>query len=355
MKIDIEMRSIMNIVVLCGGTSTERAVSLVTGEQVCKALRETGDNAILLDAFIGHESFDALKAFEDTNYTIASELDYIKEHSKDFETLKKSRKDFFGPNVLESCKKADIVFLALHGANGEDGRVQAAFDLMGIKYTGSDYLGSAMAMNKAVTKEMFKVQGVPVAESFSLKKNDLNKDIKKYGLEYPIVVKTNCGGSSIGVYIVHNDNEYNEALEKAFNLENQVVVERYIEGREFSVGVVDYKPLPIIEIIPKEGFYDYENKYKAGATIDKCPAELPKEVTERMQHAAYLAAKALGLSVYCRIDILTDKDYNCYCLEANTLPGMTPTSLLPQEAAVEGMSFQELCRHLIDVSLKKYN
>lgn len=345
----------MNIVVLCGGSSTERAVSLVTGEQVCRALRKIGNNAVLLDVFVGHEAFDIEKVFQDDSYSIEAELDYIKNHSNNFETLKNSRKDFFGPCVLESCKTADIVFLALHGMNGEDGRVQAAFDLMGIRYTGSDYLGSAIAMNKTMAKEIFKIKNVPVVNGFSIKKNDKKKSIYDYDMEYPVVVKTNCGGSSIGVYIVHNDNEYNSALNAAFAMDEQVLVESYIKGREFSVAVIDYKTLPIIEIIPKEGFYDYENKYKEGATIDKCPAEIPEDVAIKIQRAAYKAAKALGLSVYCRIDILTDKDFNCYCLEANTLPGMTPTSLVPQEAKAIGMSFPKLCQYLIDISLKKYS
>ena len=345
----------MNIVVLCGGSSTERAVSLVTGEQVCRALREIGNNAVLLDVFTGHEDFDIEKAFGDDNYSIEAELEYIKDNSEDFEALKKSRKEFFGPCVLKSCKKADIVFLALHGMNGEDGRIQGTFDLMGIKYTGSDYLGSAIAMNKAVTKQIFKEQGVPVAKSFFIKKNDTKRSVYDYDLEYPVVVKTNCGGSSIGVYIAHNDNEYNASLNAAFAMENQVLVESYIEGREFSVAVIDYKTLPIIEIIPKEGFYNYENKYKEGATIEKCPAQIPEDVAIKIQRAAYKAAKALGLSVYCRIDILTDKDFNCYCLEANTLPGMTPTSLVPQEAKAIGMDFPQLCQYLIDISLKKYD
>lgn len=345
----------MNIVVLCGGSSTERAVSLVTGEQVCRALREIGNNAVLLDVFVGHEAFDIDKAFQDASYSMEAELDYIKNHSKNFEELKNSRKDFFGPCVLESCKTADIVFLALHGMNGEDGRVQAAFDLMGIRYTGSDYLGSAIAMNKTMAKEIFKINNVPVVNGFSIKRNDIKKSIYDYDIEYPVVVKTNCGGSSIGVYIVHNDNEYNSALNAAFAMDEQVLVESYIKGREFSVAVIDYKTMPIIEIIPKEGFYDYENKYKEGATIDKCPAEIPEDVAIKIQRAAYKAAKALGLSVYCRIDILTDKDFNCYCLEANTLPGMTPTSLVPQEAKAIGMGFPELCQYLVDISLKKYN
>lgn len=347
----------MNIVVLCGGTSSEREVSLVTGEKVCNALREKGNKAVLLDVFIGHEGIAKSEVFDDKNYIeykIESELEYIKENSKNLDSLKKERKDFFGADVLELCKMADIVFLALHGANGEDGRVQAAFDLMGIKYTGSDYLGSAMAMNKAVTKQMFKAGNVPMAESFSLKKDSKDRDITKHDLDFPAVVKTNCGGSSIGVYIVNNDEEYNTALDKAFELEDEVVVERYIKGREFSVGVIDYKALPIIEIIPKEGFYDYENKYKPGATVDKCPAEIPEDVTIKIQKAAVKAAKALGLSVYCRIDILTDGEFNCYCLEANTLPGMTPTSLLPQEAAAVGMDFPNLCQYLVEISMKKY-
>ncbi len=343
----------MNIVVLCGGTSSEREVSLVTGEQVCRALREKKDNAVLLDAFIGCDSKKASEFFSNKEYNIEKELEYIKKQSKDIEKLKKSRKEFFGPSVLELCKMADIVFLALHGANGEDGRVQAAFDLMGIRYTGSDYLGSAMAMNKAVTKKIFKAAGVPTAKSFSVKKNHY-ENIEDYGMSFPVVVKANCGGSSIGVYIVNNEQEYKEALDNAFLLDSEAVVEAYIRGREFSVGVIDYKPLPIIEIIPKEGFYDYENKYKPGATIDQCPAKLPEDVEIKMMQAAKDAAKALGLSVYCRVDILTDGEYNCYCLEANTLPGMTPTSLLPQEALAIGMDFPSLCRYLVEVSLKKY-
>lgn len=344
----------MNIIVLCGGTSTERDVSLVTGEQVCRALRNAGENAILLDVFVGNEEKDLNTLFDDRAYDIEKEIEYIKENAKDIEVLKTQRRDFFGPKVMDACKKADIVFMALHGANGEDGRVQAAFDLAKIKYTGCDYLSSAMAMNKAVTKQIFKAAGVPCARSISVKKTEKDKDIKKYEMEYPLVVKTNCGGSSIGVFIVKNDEEYKNALEEVFKLEDEAVIEDYISGREFSVGVIDYKALPIIEIIPKEGFYDYENKYKPGATLDKCPAEIPEDVEIKMRKAAEKAAKALGLSVYCRIDILTDKDFNCYCLEANTLPGMTPTSLLPQEALADGMNFEELCLHLIDISLKKY-
>ena len=342
----------MKIVVLCGGTSTEREVCLVTGTKVCEALRAKNHEAVLIDAFIGHEGICQMNIFENKNYSIEDELAYIKD--KDINKIKKQRKDFFGPDVIEMCKQADIVFLGLHGANGEDGKVQATFDLLNIKYTGCDYIGSANAMNKTVTKQIFKAENVPMAKGFSIKKSEKLVMPEDAGIDYPCVVKTSCGGSSIGVYIVNNSHEYKDALHKAFELEEQIVVEKYIKGREFSVGVIDYKPLPIIEIIPKVGFYDYENKYKLGATNDVCPAELSDELTVKMQTAATLAAKALGLSVYCRIDVLMDLDGNCYCLEANTLPGMTPTSLLPQEAAAMGMDFPSLCDYLVEISLKKY-
>ncbi len=339
----------MNIVVLCGGTSTERDVSLVTGEMVCRALRSNGHKANVLDVFIGHKGMSADRFFS-SDYLIDDELMYIKENAKDIKEQIEKRTEFFGEEVLALCKSSDIVFMALHGANGEDGRVQAAFDLMGIKYTGSDYISSAMAMSKAVTKQVFKAEGVPMASSFAIKKGMEIKDVTEYGVKYPCVVKPNCGGSSIGVYFANNFEEYKKALEGAFIFEDEVLVEDQIVGREFSVGVIGYEPLPVIEIIPKTGFYDYENKYKAGATVEECPANISPEITKKMQEAAYLAAKSLGLSTYCRVDILLDSDDNCYCLEANTLPGMTPTSLLPQEASVIGMNFVQLCEKIIEVS-----
>ena len=173
-------------------------------------------------------------------------------------------------------------------------------------------------------------------------------------MSLPVVVKPCCGGSSVGVYIARTEQEYKEALDHAFAYENELIVESYIEGREFSVGVVDGKAYPVIEIAPIEGFYDYTNKYKAGSTIETCPAELSEEQTREMQRYAEQGYKALGLQAYGRLDFIMDKDGNMYCLEANTLPGMTPTSLLPQEAQVLGMNFADLCDHLVQLSLKKY-
>ena len=176
----------------------------------------------------------------------------------------------------------------------------------------------------------------------------------KLNLHLPCIVKPCCGGSSIGVTIVRDAAEFKAALDEAFRWENELVIEEFIEGREFSVGVIEGKALPVIEIAPIQGFYDYKNKYKAGSAVETCPAELPEEVSAQMRHYAEEVAKVIGLDTYSRSDFLLDKDNKMYCLEANTLPGMTPTSLLPQEAAVVGVNFNELCEKLIEISMKKY-
>ena len=342
----------MKIVVLCGGTSTERDVSLVTGREVCKALRSKGHKAVLIDVFIGHEGINT-KEYLDEDFVIENELEYIKDKAKDLENLKKSRKEFFGPNVLELCKEADCVFMGLHGACGEDGKVQATFDLLGIKYTGADYLESAMAMDKAVTRKIFASDNVPMAKGYKINKNEEIIYPASKNVKYPVVVKPNCGGSSIGVYFADNDEEYKEALDNAFAYEDTLIVEERVIGREFSIGVIGYEAYPIIEIIMGEGeAYDYSNKYN-GTTLEVCPAEVDEKIGKKMQEAAVLAAKSLGLNTYCRVDVLLDEEGNCYCLEANTLPGMTPTSLLPQEAKANGMDYPELCEHLIEVSINK--
>ncbi len=336
----------MNIVVLCGGTSTERDVSLVTSKGVCIALRENGHKAILLDVFLGLDEFAGFTDY----YDVEAALLDIKNRGKDIEKLKKSRKAFLGPNVLEICQKADVVFLGLHGKNGEDGKIQATLDLLGIKYTGCGTLGSAMAMSKAVTKAMFKGRGIPQANGYSIYKKRPYDKPEDMGCKYPVVIKPSSGGSSIGVFFANDYAEFVDAVDQCFEFEDEVVIEEKITGREFSVGVIAYDALPVIEIIA-EGNYDYENKYN-GLTKEVCPAQISQELTKKIQDVAVKAAKALKLCVYCRVDVLTDEDENCYCLEANTLPGMTPTSLLPQEAAVTGVDYNTLCEKLIEISMK---
>lgn len=343
----------MKIVVLAGGTSTERDVSIVSGTGICNGLRAKGHQAILVDVFCGAETVDWADPFP-REYDVEAASAYIKSFNPHIEQLKKMRKDFFGPNVLELCKKADFVFLGLHGANGEDGRIQAAFDLMGIKYTGTGYLSSAMAMDKGVTKWMFQMKGVPVPGGVTMKRHTRKEDLAELGLAFPVVVKTCCGGSSIGVYIVKDKEEYMKALDAAFVYEEEVVVEEFIQGTEYTVAVVDGKAYPVVQIVPCQGFYDYENKYKPGAVKETCPAPISSELTRRLQDYAVQGYRALGLESYARLDFIVTDDEKIYCLEANTLPGMTPTSLIPQEAAVLGMDYPTLCEELIRVSEKKY-
>lgn len=350
----------MKIIVLAGGLSTERDVSFKTGEMVAKALRENGHQVILLDVFMGYsDKKEDLTGIFERAEEVSVKVEGIPETAPDLAKVKAQRKDqsdnFFGPNVIELCQMADIVFMALHGENGENGKIQAAFDLFGIRYTGTGYLGSALAMNKGMAKQLFAGRGIPSPKGISLKRGEEQTDLAELGISLPCVVKPCCGGSSIGVSIVRTKEAYEEALKEAFRWEDELVIEEYVEGREFSVGVIDYKALPVIEIAPVEGFYDYKNKYKAGSAVETCPAELPQDVTEQMQRYAEEVAKVLGLDTYSRSDFLLDKDNHIFCLEANTLPGMTPTSLLPQEAKVVGMDFNQLCEKLIEISLRKYS
>ena len=343
----------MKIVVLAGGTSTERAISIVSGTEICKALRSKGERAVLVDIFGGVCDFEKEAAFPE-EYDIDAAVRYMHSFDDRIDEIKKERRGFFGPDVLRLCYEADIVFLGLHGANGEDGKVQAAFDLLGIRYTGTGYLSSAMAMDKWITKQIFRLNNVSTPNARFMKAEARETDIRKLGMTFPVVVKTCCGGSSVGVYIVHDQKEYEDALEAAFSYEDELIVEEYIEGREFSVAVVNGKAYPVIEIRPLSGFYDYHNKYQPGSTIETCPAEIPAELTKKMQELAEAGAKALQMDAYCRLDFMMKDNGDIYCLEANTLPGMTPTSLIPQEAAVLGMSFADLCEELIRVSLLKY-
>ncbi len=343
----------MNIVVIAGGTSSERDVSIVTGKMVTKSLRRNGHKANMIDVFLGSKEYDSAKEFFEASNDVELLADELAEASSDIANIISKRsqegKGFFGANVLEYCKEADLVFIALHGSNGEDGKVQAVFDLMGIKYTGTDYISSAISMNKQLTKKMLVVEGVPMPKGIMLKKGH-----KIEYVPYPCVVKPCCGGSSVGVSIANDETEFDKAVEEAFSYEDEIVVEEYVKGREFSVGVVDGKALPIIEIEPLEGFYDYKNKYD-GSTKETCPADLPEDIAKQMQRYAEMACEIVGIKTYARVDTLLNEEGQIYCLEINTVPGMTPTSLLPQEAAAAGMSYDELTETIIKLSLAKYN
>ena len=347
----------MNIVVLAGGLSTERDVSITSGSQVAKALKGKGHKVVLLDVFMGiEEKIDSIENLFEEGYDFTKSITGVSTEIPDLEKIKAQRKDksdsIFGENVIDICRYADICFLALHGGVGENGQLQAALDMLGIKYTGAGYLGSAIAMDKGITKSVFLSGNVPTPMSKLFKKND---SLDSW-VDFPCVVKPCSAGSSVGVSIVQSKDDFEQAMIDSFKHEGQVLVEQYIKGREFSIGVLGDKALPIIEIIPKTGFYDYVNKYQAGNTEEICPAVLDEDTTKLLQDEAVHAFDELHLESYARIDFLLDEnDGRIYCLEANTLPGMTPMSLLPQEAKADGIDFAELCEKIVELSLLKYN
>ena len=342
----------MKIVVLCGGLSNERDVSITSGSCVARSLRERGHSVVLLDMFLGYGGgcSDPTKLFDEQQ----QDLRYsVGEETPDIASLIASGDGSrLGKNVISICRAAAIVFLALHGEDGEDGKIQATLDMYGVKYTGSGYLGSALAMNKELSKTLFNAAGIPTAPAITLRKGE--------GIQaspwIPCVVKPCSGGSSVGTSIVRTQEEFSAALEFAFKYEDDVLVEKYIKGRELTVGVMDGKAMPSIEIVLKNGWYDYKNKYQAGFAEEICPAPISAEDEERLGRLAERVSKALMVDVYCRADfIMDDDDGEIYCLEANTLPGMTPTSLVPQMAAEQGMSYGELCEKIITLSMRKYD
>lgn len=349
----------MKIVVMCGGLSMERNVSLSSGTLICKALRARGHKAVLVDMFYGLEKYDCAPAELFDNLPEIDDF-RVEEAEPDLEAVKASRiwrsPSMIGKGVLEICQLADVVFLGLHGTCGEDGRIQAALDLLGVPYTGSGYLGSALAMDKNLAKllvapEIKKLDRVytPGWKSVEYTEADIPKLVKETGL--PVVVKPVDSGSSIGVAIPNTKEELEAALRDNLKL-GRVMLEEYIKGREIDVGVLDGKALPSIEIIPKQGFYDYKNKYQAGATVEICPSEIPEELEMRLREAVLVVHNALGLKDYSRSDFMVDENDNIYFIEINTLPGMTPTSLMPQEAAAVGVDYESLCQKLVDMALE---
>lgn len=344
----------MKIVVLAGGISPERNVSLSSGVKIAEALRGLGHQAALLDMYFGLEEFPGLSGEELYAAPVPEAWRTVSRQAPDLAAVRKSRswpgRSDFGPGVLELCQGCDIVFLALHGQCGEDGRVQAAFDLMGIPYTGSGSLGSAVAMDKDLTKKVVRdVVSTPAWSFAAYGPADVDALTEKTPV--PCVVKPVDSGSSIGVAIAMDKEQLRAALTDGLRYGGRCVLEQYVKGREIQVAVLDGKALPAIEIVPKVGFYDYENKYQPGAAEEICPAELTPQAAEQVARGAEAVHAALGLAVYSRTDFILDEAGRAWFLEINTLPGMTPTSLVPQEAAAVGIDYPALCQHILDSSL----
>ena len=349
----------MKIVVLGGGISTERHVALVTGTSVCKALRERGHKAIFVDMFLGLEDYhgkleDAFDAPDGFCGKVA-----IETTAPDLDAVRAARKDKspsrLGKDVLAICALADCVFLGLHGADGEDGKIQAALDLLGVPYTGSDYLGSAMAMDKAVAKRIMDSNGIRTPAWRELRYTEADIPRLCEELPVPCAIKVVNGGSSIGVQLPDTREELSSALRDVLRYGDRVVVEEKIYGREMTVPVLGESALCPIEIVPPEGSsFDYVAKYQSGsaAAAEICPAPIGEEETKLLQETALKFHRALGLAVYSRTDFILDGEGRAWCLEVNTLPGMTPASLIPKAAAVAGMSYGELCEKIVELSLQ---
>ena len=343
----------MKIVVLAGGLSPERNVSLSSGAMVTQALRGRGHQVALVDLFFGLEGTDRTRDLFDA--PIPERFKKVSRQAPDLAQIRAARQDksasVIGPGVLELCQQADVVYLALHGACGEDGRIQAALDLLGVPYTGSGCLASAIAMDKDLTKRLVADKVVtPAWQSVTVTEENLEQLTQETQL--PVVVKPIDSGSSIGVYIAREREELRLALTESIKLGGRTVLEQYVSGREIQVAILQDRALPSIEIIPKEGFYDYENKYQPGAALEVCPAEIPAEWEQRIGDAALTVFRTIGLAVYSRADFIVTEDGTPYFLEINTLPGMTPTSLVPQEAAAVGIDYGTLCETIIEASLE---
>lgn len=346
----------MKIVVLAGGLSTERAVSLVTGSSVCRALRENGHRAILVDLFLGLEEVpEDLETLFDAPDGLCPEAK-IETKAPDLAAVRASRRDqsgrLFGPTVLELCEAADIVFLGLHGQDGEDGRVQATFDLLGIKYTGGGYLASGLAMDKAMTKRMMDAAGIPTPKWRLLEYGAADVDRLAAELSMPCVIKTTTGGSSLGVFLPEDRAALKDALIRVQGFSGQVLAEERVYGRELTVAVLGDRALPAVEILPAEKDFDYAAKYQAGGAREICPAPITAEEQREAGELALKLHRTLGLEVYSRTDFILDGEGRFWCLEVNSLPGMTSASLVPKEAAAIGMTYNQLCEEIVQQSYR---
>ncbi len=350
----------MKIVVLGGGISTERHVALVTATSVCQALRRRGHQAIFVDLFLGMENYGKplAQAFDEPDGLCGKVS--IEKMEPNLDEVWRSRqfhsKGHLGKGVAEICALADCVFLGLHGKDGEDGKIQALLELIGVPYTGSGPLASAIAMDKAMAKRVLSSCHVltPAWSELNYQESDIPALIEK--LSVPCAVKIVDGGSSIGVELPDTKEQLQSALRHVLRYGNRVVVEEKIIGREVTVPVLDGKALSPIEIVPPEGGeFDYIAKYQSGADAAReiCPAALTCEEDRVLRKAAEQVHLGLGLRVYSRSDFILDRNGKAWFLEVNTLPGMTPNSLIPKAAAVEGMSYDELCEKIVLLSLEE--
>ncbi len=348
----------LNIVVLAGGLSNERNLSLRNGSVVAKQLAEKGYRVILLDSFMGFGGQEKIihNAFaEPARYSLAPKE--ISDEIPDLWAVRKRRQDqsnaYFGPNVLQICRQADLVFIALHGAAGENGKVQATFDLLGIDYTGCDYFSSALSSNKSVSKQLLEEAGIPVPKGYLVYRDREITEPEAHGLRYPVIVKPNNGGIGLGISVANDPGSYQQALKKAFRWESEIIVEEYVSGREFAVGTLEGKALPVLEKLPLETRDKDVGKTLRGEAVRKCPADIPEKLSAALMSAAEKVSSVLGVAAYSKVDFIVREDGSFVCLECDSLPQLYQDAHLVLEAEAAGISFGDLCDRIMTMSLRK--
>jgi D-alanine-D-alanine ligase len=331
----------VKIAVLMGGTSDEREVSLSSGVQVSAALRRAGHEVLAVDTAQG-----VLSAADEARL----EAEGVAESPRAAGPAGLDERHLVELTLAPALAGIDLFFLALHGGTGEDGTVQAILDAVGLPYTGSDRLGCSLAMDKEVSKRLLRDAGVPTPEWLA---GEVTADEVEAALGLPVIVKAAGGGSSLRLLMAHDRSELDNALEAARDFQDLVLAERYVAGRELTVGVLGDATLPVGEIVPSHEIFDYACKYQPGLAQEIFPADLPGDVARRVQALALRAHRALRLRDYSRVDFILDEVGTAWCLEANTLPGMTANSLLPKAAAAAGLGFPELCDRIASLALSR--
>ncbi|WP_192777860.1 D-alanine--D-alanine ligase family protein [Nonomuraea africana] len=326
----------MRVALLLGGASAERDVSIASAAQVIPALRGRGHRVDVFD-------------------TVKGRLDRAEE-----ERVLKAKVGYAPPDLaqqpvvgmatrlVEELLGADVVFLALHGGAGENGVIQAILDSAGLRYTGSGHLASAIAMDKDLSKRLFRAAGVPTPDWLLLGSGGDPDNIPfEITASDPLIVKPNAQGSTIGLTLVKKPQDLHDAVRAARVHDADVLIERFVPGREFVIGVLDGKPLAVGEIkLRDKEIFDYEAKYQVGGALEIFPADISRELTAELQELAVRAHESLKLDSYSRVDFRQDEEGRLWCLEVNTLPGLTATSLFPQSAQASGIAFPELCERI---------
>ncbi len=336
----------MKIAVLLGGSSPERLVSIASGKGVINALRQLGHEVVAVDPAQGPAQIPERELLSQAVGSNPPTQESLRELSS---------RNYLAALDSETFDNVELAFIILHGKWGEDGIVQSLLELRNIPYTGSGVMASAIAMDKVMSKKLFLHHGTATADWYDYQVNSkprsslVKKEAARIG--YPNVVKPNDQGSSVAITIVNDESELDPALDEAEKFSSTVMVEKFIEGAELTVGILGDEPLPVIEIRPHGGFYDYHHKYTKGMTDYLIPAPIEKSFATKLQEISVNTFRSLGCRTFGRVDFRVGADSTPYCLEVNTIPGMTETSLVPKAAAAAGISFKELVGRIVELSL----